>query len=68
MVNYRRDYTCGGTYFFTVTMKDRTSSYLTTYIQVLGDAFRRARKQAYFTTHALIITHIFCMALTQIIP
>ena len=55
MVYYRRDYTPGATYFFTLTLRDRKSSYLTSYIQLLGYEFRRAREQAYFTTHAITV-------------
>ena len=32
MSNYRRDFTKGGLYFFTIVLQDRTKSYLTDYI------------------------------------
>ena len=41
MSNYRRDFTKGGLYFFTIVLQDRTKSYLTDYI----NEFRSAYKQ-----------------------
>lgn len=55
MVNYRRDYTQGATYFFTLVLQNRHSTYLTTYIDELGKAFRDIRAKAYFTTEAIIV-------------
>jgi putative transposase len=55
MVNYRRDYTPGALYFFTLTLKDRKASYLTTYINDLGKAFRHARKKSNFATQAIVV-------------
>jgi hypothetical protein len=40
MVNYRRNFVPGGTFFFTVTLADRRSSLLVDYIGLLRNAFR----------------------------
>lgn len=55
MVNYRRDYTPGAIYFFTLTLKDRKATYLTTYISNLGEAFRHARTKSNFTIKAIVV-------------
>ena len=55
MVNYRRDKTQGGTYFFTLALKDRSSNLLTKYIKSLGHSFRRARKNNPFATKAIVV-------------
>lgn len=55
MVNYRRDYSKGAIYFFTVTLQNRQSTYLTSYIDLLGHVFRQVRAKAYFTTHAIVV-------------
>ena len=55
MVQYRRDFTPGATYFFTLTLKNRHLSHLTDHIDALGDAFRSIRHLAPFTTHAIVI-------------
>ncbi|MCP4233460.1 MAG: transposase [Aestuariibacter sp.] len=48
MVQYRRSQTPGGTYFFTVNLRDRTSQYLTTYIDDLRKAFHDVRQRRYW--------------------
>ena len=55
MVNYRRDLTPGGTYFFTLALMNRNSNYLTTHIQLLGRSFRHARKDNPFITEAIVV-------------
>jgi putative transposase len=55
MVNYRRDRTLGGMYFFTLTLKDRTSNLLTTHITKLRSSFRQAKKNNPFTIYAIVI-------------
>ena len=55
MVNYRRDYTNGALYFFTLTLQNRSSTDLTSHINILGDALRHVRKKSYFTTHAIVV-------------
>ena len=55
MVRYRRNFVPGGTYFFTVTLADRTSSAL---VQRVGDvrmAFRIARQERPFTIDAIVV-------------
>ncbi|MGQ3891323.1 REP-associated tyrosine transposase [Legionella sp. CNM-4043-24] len=55
MVNYRRDYTSGATYFFTLALQNRQSTCLTTHIHLLGDAFRHVRRREGFITHAIVV-------------
>lgn len=55
MVNYRRDYTQGATYFFTLALYDRKATYLTTHISNLGAAFRHVRTKSNFITEAIIV-------------
>lgn len=55
MVNYRRDYSQGAIYFFTLTLKNRKSTYLTTHIDLLGQSFRDVRSKFNFMTHAIIV-------------
>ena len=54
MVRYRRSYVPGGTYFFTVTLRDRKSSMLTDYIDLLRGAFRDVRKARPFEIDAIV--------------
>jgi putative transposase len=49
MVRYRRNFVPGGTYFFTVTLADRTSSALVHHVSELRMAFRTARHERPFT-------------------
>ncbi|KTD06854.1 REP-associated tyrosine transposase [Legionella jamestowniensis] len=55
MVNYRRDKTKGGTYFFTLALQNRQSRLLTKYIKLLGHSFRRAQLNNFFTVDAIVI-------------
>ncbi|MCP4986003.1 MAG: transposase, partial [Colwellia sp.] len=55
MVQYRRSQTPGGTYFFTVNLRDRTSQYLTTYIDDLRKAFHDVRQRRAFKIVAVCI-------------
>ncbi|KTC96734.1 REP-associated tyrosine transposase [Legionella feeleii] len=55
MVNYRRDKTPGGTYFFTLALRDRKSNWLTSYIISLGYSFRRARENNPFLIKAIVV-------------
>ena len=43
MVLYRRNRVAGGTYFFTVTLRDRSSDVLVRHVGLLHDAFRSVR-------------------------
>ncbi len=55
MVRYRRNFVPGGTYFFTVTLDDRTSSALVHHLSALRMAFRIARHERPFTIEAIVI-------------
>lgn len=55
MVRYRRNFVPGGTYFFTVTLTDRTSSALVDHADVLRASFRIARRERPFTIDAIVI-------------
>ncbi|MBB5046686.1 putative transposase [Rhodopseudomonas rhenobacensis] len=55
MVLYRRNFVPGGTFFFTVTLADRRSSALVTHIDLLRNAFRKARHQKPFAIDAIVI-------------
>jgi len=55
MVYYRRDRIPGGTYFFTLALQDRTSALLTEHIDLLGTAFRRAKRNNPFITKAIVV-------------
>ncbi len=55
MVRYRRSFVPGGTYFFTVTLADRSSSLLVQHIDILRMAFRTARQERPFAIDAIVI-------------
>jgi putative transposase len=55
MVRYRRNFVPGGTYFFTVTLADRTSAVLVDHVDALRNAFRIARRERPFTIEAIVI-------------
>src|SRR5215216_6761903 len=55
MVRYRRNFVAGGTYFFTVTLADRTSSALVDNLIALRTAFRIAQHERPFTIDAIVI-------------
>ena len=55
MVKYRRFKIRGGVYFFTVTLQDRHSNYLTKYISLLTAAMRVTRERWPFKTIALVV-------------
>jgi putative transposase len=55
MVRYRRNFVPGGTYFFTVTLADRTSSALVDNVTALRMAFRIARHERPFMIDAIVI-------------
>jgi putative transposase len=55
MVQYRRNFVPGGTYFFTVTLADRKSSALVDNVDALRTAFRIARHERPFTINAIVI-------------
>lgn len=55
MVHYRRNRVCGGTFFFTVTLRERRSRLLVEHIDLLRDAFRIARQARPFETVATVV-------------
>jgi putative transposase len=63
MVNYRRNLVPGGTYFFTVTLQDRSSDCLVRYVEWLRAAFRHARQKQPFVVEAIAILpdHLHCI-------
>jgi putative transposase len=55
MVNYRRNLVPGGTYFFTVTLRDRSSRLLIEHIGSLRAAFRTVKHRQPFRVDAIVI-------------
>ena len=55
MVNYRRNLVPGGTYFFTVTLRDRSSRLLIEHIGSLRAAFREVKRKHPFHIDAIVI-------------
>ena len=53
MVLYRRNRVTGGTYFFTVTLRSRSSDVLVRHVDLLRDAFRLVRAERPFTINTL---------------
>ena len=55
MVRYRRNFVAGGTFFFTLTLRDRTSRVLVEHIDALREAFRAARDHCPFAIEAIVV-------------
>ena len=55
MVLYRRNRVAGGTYFFTVALRDRSADVLVRHVGLLRDAFRTVRAERPFTIDAIVI-------------
>ncbi|MFL9826993.1 REP-associated tyrosine transposase [Rhodoplanes sp. SY1] len=55
MVRYRRNFVPGGTYFFTVTLADRSSTALVDHVDLLRSSFRHARRERPFGVEAIVI-------------
>ena len=55
MVKYRRSNVTGGTYFFTLVLRDRKSDLLTKYIKQLGDAMRHVKAIHPYKTIAIVV-------------
>ncbi|MGZ8946169.1 MAG: REP-associated tyrosine transposase [Methylococcaceae bacterium] len=55
MVNYRRNFVPGGTYFFTVTLRMRNSRRLVESIDLLRLAFRKIREAKPFQIEAMVV-------------
>ncbi len=55
MVQYRRNFVPGGTYFFTVTLHDRRRDWLTAHIGMLRNAVRQTRHKWPFAIDAMVV-------------
>lgn len=55
MVGYRRNLLPGGTFFFTVTLRDRHSSLLVDHIHLLRRAVKQTRASHPFTIDAVVV-------------
>lgn len=55
MVRYRRSHAPGGSFFFTVTLRDRRSHLLVDHIETLRAAFRAAFSERSFTIDAIVV-------------
>ncbi|HEX5340279.1 MAG TPA: transposase [Gammaproteobacteria bacterium] len=55
MVNYRRNFISGGTYFFTVNLADRHSACLTDNIELLRESFAWVRLARPFQIDAIVV-------------
>ncbi|WP_262337359.1 REP-associated tyrosine transposase [Legionella genomosp. 1] len=55
VVQYRRDFSPGAIYFFTLTLKNRNSCALTLHSNLLTRSFRWVRHQYPFKTHAMVV-------------
>ena len=55
MVRYRRNFVTGGTFFFTVTLADRTSQALVGRVDALRAAMRNPRSSHPFTIDAVVV-------------
>ncbi len=55
MVNYRRARLAGGSYFFTLTLRDRRSDLLVRHVALLREALRRVKQRKSFNLLAVVI-------------
>ncbi len=55
MVYFRRDFTPGGTYFFTLALRNRKSQLLTSHTDLLGEALRKTKQKYPFSTEAIVV-------------
>jgi len=55
MVRYRRNFIAGGTFFFTVTLVDRTSRALVEHVEALRAAMRETQRSHPFTIVAVVV-------------
>jgi putative transposase len=60
MVKYRRVFIEEGTYFFTITLKNRQSDFLTRYVENFKTAYRGVKKTRPFKTLAYVILPEHC--------
>ncbi|WP_028456413.1 REP-associated tyrosine transposase [Chitinilyticum litopenaei] len=55
MTNYRRDRTCGGTWFFTVNLAERNRQLLVEQIEVLRESFRQVMRVHPFRIDGIVV-------------
>ena len=55
MVRYRRNLVAGGSFFFTVTLMDRTSRALIDHVEALRAAIRQTRAAHPFVIDAVVV-------------
>ena len=55
MVHYRRNRIPGASYFFTLTLENRSARSLVEHIQLLGDSMRKAQQRAPFRVQAIVV-------------
>ena len=55
MVCYRRNFIAGGTFFFTLTLADRTSRALIDHVEALRAAMREIRRARPFVVDAVVV-------------
>lgn len=55
MVDYRRNRVLGGTYFFTVTLRDRSARTLIDHVEVLRESVKTVRIRWPFTIDAMVV-------------
>src|SRR3974390_885705 len=55
MTSYRRNFIPGGSYFFTVNLRDRHRTALTDHIQALRNAFHAVRLRHAFAIDAIVV-------------
>ena len=55
MVRYRRNFLAGGTFFLTLTLRDRRSRILVEHVGLLRKSFRAARQRHPFVIEAIVV-------------
>jgi len=55
MVSYRRNHVAGGTYFFTVNLRDRRQTLLADHAEALREVVRGVRREIPFVIDAMVI-------------
>jgi putative transposase len=55
VTNYRRNFICGGSFFFTANLADRRLRLLVDYIDLLRQAFRYVRRRHPFDIEAIVV-------------
>jgi putative transposase len=55
MVQYRRNFVAGGSFFFTAALADRQARHLVDHAGSLRDAFRTCRRERPFTVDAIVV-------------